>query len=444
MTVTGLLLTALIVGSLSGVYPAMILSSFRPSTSLRANRSTVTRGAVKARNMLVVFQTAVTVCLIVATTVVYAQLTYFRDLDRGFDSDQLLVVQEMSRNGVLEKRESFREEVTKIGGVTGASLSYESPTKFYENNTRVWIPGESEDLSYPLGATNVDVGYLEVLGIPLLAGRFYQKDRALDQMPSTDELGDGDVLQANMVVNARAVEVMGLGTPRQAIGRQLETRYPLDDGGMAKVHLTIIGVIGNTNLHSAKTTVRPEIYRLQSYYHHLLVRYSADSPDVLARIQNTWLNMMPGEPFEYFYVQQALAEEFQSEVNQANIFLGFSLLTMMVGCLGLYGLAAFVTECRRREIGIRKIMGARVWDILSLLFGQFSRLVVVANIIAWPVAYFLMTDWLLQYPFRIGNGWIMAFCVIAGLLASFVVALTVGSQAWGVARANPIHAIRQE
>ena len=139
-----------------------------------------------------------------------------------------------------------------------------------------------------------------------------------------------------------------------------------------------------------------------------------------------------------------MAEEFQSETNQANIFLGFTLMTLVIACLGLYGLAAFVTECRTREIGIRKILGASVSDIINLLFGQFSWLVLSANLIAWPVVYLLMSEWLQQYPFRIENGWIAVFCVIAGLVASVVVAATVGSQAWNVARANPIYALRQE
>jgi putative ABC transport system permease protein len=267
---------------------------------------------------------------------------------------------------------------------------------------------------------------------------------ALDRVPQTDGVVDGGVLQGNIIINAQAAETMGLGTPEQAIGRTLEQRYGLDDDGTATAHLTVIGVIGNANLHSAKKAVRPEVYQLDSSYHHLLVRYTGAGPEVLAAIQDTWSEMAPAAPFEYFYVDQALNEEFQSESNQANIFLSFAFLTMVVGCLGLYGLAAFVTECRRREMGIRKILGAGISDILTLLLSQFSRLVLAANLIAWPVAYLLMSDWLEQYPFRIDTIWIMAFCLVAGLLASVVVALTVSSQAWGVARANPINAIRQE
>jgi putative ABC transport system permease protein len=328
--------------------------------------------------------------------------------------------------------------------VSSVSLSYEAPTKFNENNTRLRIPGESEEQSYPLGSTRVDYEYLDALQIPLLAGRFYQRNKALDRMPPTDGHGDGEVLQGNIVINERAVEAMDMGTPEQALGRVVETRFDLEDGGMGKIHLTIIGVIGNANLHSAKKPVRPEIYELSDSYHNLLVRYTGDAPQVLEQIRAIWMDMMPTSPFEYFYVDQALAGEFKSEVNQANIFLGFAILTMVIGCLGLYGLAAFVTECRRREMGIRKILGASIGDILSLLLGQFSKLVFAANLIAWPVAYLLMSDWLEQYPFRIGTGWIMLFCVIAGFLASFVVAMTVGSQAWGVARANPIEAIRHD
>ncbi len=198
------------------------------------------------------------------------------------------------------------------------------------------------------------------------------------------------------------------------------------------------------NLHSAKRPVRQEIYHFDDASYLLLVRYTGAGEAVLASIQSTWSEMMPGEPFEYFYVDQALAEEFQSETNQANIFLSFALLTMIVGCLGLYGLAAFVTECRRQEIGIRKILGARIRDILTLLFGQFSWLVLIANLIAWPVAYLLMSDWLAQYPFRIDGFWIFVFCFLAGLLSSAVVAITVSSQAWDVARSSPIEAIHHE
>ena len=443
-TLAGMVLATIAIGGLSGIYPALILSSYPPSSTLRANQSTETGGTVKARNVLIVFQTAVTVSLIVATIVVYAQLTYFRLLDRGFEPDQLLVVEEVSRNDVVDKQEAFKKEVQNLPGVSSVSLSYEAPTNFRENNTSLRIPGGSEDESYPLGSTNVDYDYLDALKIPLLAGRFYQRDMARDLLPSTDDLNDGDVLQGNIVINARAVQTMNMGTPEQAIGRVVENLFPMDDGGQGKILLTIIGVIGDASLHSVKKPVRPEVYELESYYHNLLVRYDGEPAQVLDQVRAVWQDMMGATPFEYFYVDQALATEFRSEVNQANIFLGFAILTMVVGCLGLYGLAAFVTECRRREMGIRKILGASIRDILTLLLGQFSKLVLAANLIAWPVIYMLMSNWLEQYPFRIGAGWIVGFCIIAGVLASFVVAATVGSQAWGVARANPIQAIRHE
>ena len=443
-TLAGMVLATIAIGGLSGIYPALILSSYPPSSTLRANQSTETGGTVKARNVLIVFQTAVTVSLIVATIVVYAQLTYFRLLDRGFEPGQLLVIEQVSRNEVADKQAAFKKEVQNLPGVSSVSLSYEAPTNFSENNTRLRMPGGSEDESYPLGSTNVDYDYLDALKIPLLAGRFYQRDMARDLLPSTDDLNDGDVLQGNIVINARAVQTMNMGTPEQAIGRVVENSFSMDDGGQGKILLTIIGVIGDANLHSVKKPVRPEVYELESYYHNLLVRYDGEPAQVLDQVRAVWQDMMGATPFEYFYVDQALATEFKSEVNQANIFLGFAILTMVVGCLGLYGLAAFVTECRRREMGIRKILGASIRDILTLLLGQFSKLVLAANLIAWPVIYMLMSNWLEQYPFRIGAGWIVGFCIIAGVLASFVVAATVGSQAWGVARANPIQAIRHE
>jgi putative ABC transport system permease protein len=434
----------LILSVLSGLYPALILSSYRPATTLRSSRSSEGSNSVTARNVMVVIQTAVSVSLIVATAVVYTQLTFFRSLDRGFDSDNLIVVQGMSRTAIEGQSDAFKDELAKLPAVSSAALSYEAPTRFNENNIRVRIPGESEDTSYPLGTTYVDYEYLDVLKIPLLEGRFYQRDRTLDESPSTDGKNDGDVVQGNIVVNQLAVKTMGLGSPKDAIGREILTNFSVGEDGVVLARLTIVGVIGNSNLHSAKIPARPETYVLAPFYGHALVRFSGSAADALSQVKNLWSDMMGAEPFEYFFVDQALAEEFKSEVNQANIFFGFAILTMSIGCLGLYGLAAFVTERRRKEIGIRKILGASIKDILSLLLSQFTRLVLVANLIAWPIAYLLMTEWLQQYPFRIGNLWIGVFCVAAGIVASLVVAATVGSQAWGVARANPIHAIRQE
>jgi putative ABC transport system permease protein len=444
----GLFLGLIVIGTLSGLYPALVLSSWRPSNCVRANQSTEMRGTTRTRNCLVIFQTAVTVTLIVATIVVYAQLTFFRSLDRGFDSDNLLVVNGMARPVVAGKQDAFREQVATLAGIADVSLSYEAPTYFYENNMRATLPGDSPDKSYPLGETNVDYGYIETLRIPLLAGRFFRRDHSLDRWPSGAEARDGDVLQGNILVNEKAVRALGLGSPQQAIGSQLQTRFRLQEGegkgGVVLARLTIIGVLDNANLHSAKIPVRPEVYELNDYYNHLLIRYSGSAQDALNRVGSVWEKLLPGAPFEYYFVDQALAEEFQSEANQANIFLGFALLTMVVGCLGLYGLAAFVTECRRREIGIRKILGAGVRDILALVLNQFSRLALIAIVIAWPVAYALMSDWLQQYPFRVENGWVAISCVVAGLLASVVVTITVGMQALGVARLNPINAIRSE
>ena len=445
-TVGGTLLMLFVLGGLSGLYPALVLSSYRPVNALKSNRSGDSGNSAMARNVMVVIQTAVSVSLIVATAVVYTQLTFFRNLDRGFESNGLIVVEGMSRTEVTGQSAAFKDELAKLPQVSAAALSYEAPTRYYENNIRIRIPGESEDTSYPLGTTYVDYEYLDVLEIPLIEGRFYQRDRTLDESPTTDGKSDGDVVQGNIVVNEHAVKTMGLGSPAEAIGREILTNFSVgeDEDGTVLARLTIVGVIGNSNLHSAKIPARPETYVLAPNYGHALVRYSGNAADALSQIRSLWSDMMGAEPFEYFFVDQALMEEFRSETNQANIFFAFAILTMSIGCLGLYGLAAFVTERRRKEIGIRKILGASIRDILSLLLSQFTRLVLLANLIAWPVAYLLMTQWLQQYPFRIGNLWIGAFCVAAGIVASLVVAATVGSQAWNVARANPIHAIRQE
>ncbi len=186
LIIVGLFVMLLVVGGLSGFYPALILSSGKPSNNLRASGPGSTPGTVKIRNVLVVFQTAVTVALIVATTVVYAQLTYFRWLDRGFEPEQLLVIQGMGNTNMRDKRDTFRTQVQNLPGIKAAALSYESPTNYYENNTRLWFPGGDEEAttrSVPPGLTRTISKHFN---IPLLAGRFFRTDVALDRTPDID------------------------------------------------------------------------------------------------------------------------------------------------------------------------------------------------------------------------------------------------------------------
>jgi putative ABC transport system permease protein len=435
--------TVLLLGAFSGFYPSIILSAFRPAQVLKANQSAETRGTTTVRSVLVVFQSAVTIALVVATSVVFAQVTYFRTADRGFQADNLLVVNGLGTDETRANNETFKAEVLKLPGVSAATLVLEAPTRFFEQNVRLWVPEHDGETSLLVGTTRVDPDYFNTMQIPLLAGRGYDSNRPLDMQPNTEGAVDGDVFYGNIIINAAAVKVLGLGDPSAAIGEVVRLKSDTDDGAYS-IDLTIIGVAGNALIHSVKVLPRPEIYMQRNDYTSLVVRFSNNPAAVRASVKSVWQAIYSNQLFDHYFVEEALAREYQVEKGQMGLFFVFAVLTIVIGCLGLYGLAAFVTERRTREIGIRKVFGASVRNIINQLMWQFSKPVLVANVIAWPVASYFMIDWLSQYPARLDSVWIGAFCINAGLFALIIALATVGTQAWQVARTNPIHALRYE
>jgi putative ABC transport system permease protein len=263
----------------------------------------------------------------------------------------------------------------------------------------------------------------------------------MDELPNFGNAVAGD--QRSIIMNAAAIETLGLGTPEAALGQIF--RVSMQDGDESvNVNLILIGVVGDAQIHTIKRNPRPEMYMNLPDYFSLAIRVSGDPELLLTDVQRTWETMYPGEIFSHYYVEDALALEYQKEQGQMSLFLSFAVLTIVIGCLGLYGLAVFVAERRSREIGVRKVLGASIGEIISLLIWQFSKPVLVANIFAWPIAAFYMIGWLSQYPNRLESPWLGLFCVAAGLTALTIAWATVGTQAFRVARRNPVHALRYE
>jgi putative ABC transport system permease protein len=210
------------------------------------------------------------------------------------------------------------------------------------------------------------------------------------------------------------------------------------------VDLTVIGVVANSNLHSLKKEPRPEIYQVTPNNLHMVIRYQGNVKLLLNEIEDTWRRLAPEAPFQYFDVEQALASDLKNETNQLNLFATFSVLAILIGCMGLYGLAALVAEQRYREIGIRKVMGASVLRIVNLLLWQFSKPVLASNLIAWPVSFYLMQNWLNHFPDRIDSTWLIVICLATGSVAVLISWATVSSHALRVAYASPIHALKHQ
>lgn len=430
-----------VVGFVGGVYPAVALSGFLPARVLKANKSAETSGSVALRNALVVLQFTISIGLIVSTAVVYGQMVYGNTMDPGFRKDNMLVLRNVGRHGIITQQETLKDEILRMDGVRGASLSAGRPSDGNESNNSLEIPGDPDAGSILIGRQAGDHDFFDTYDIPFIAGRGYERDRATDGVPDADDAKEGDILQGSVVINERAVRRLGFETPQKAVGKVV--RMGVGDG--VNADLEVIGVIPDINFQSLKEIIRPEMYLLDdSWYGNLTISFSGDPQRLLDQIETVWNQMAPTVPFAYEFVDQALAEEFEGEQALATMLGAFSLLAIAVACLGLYGLASFTAERRTKEIGIRKVMGASVIDIVRLLIWQFSKPVLVANLIAWPLAAYGMMMWLESFPYRLDTWYLAPLCLIAGSIALAIAWATVGGNAAKVARSNPIKALRYE
>jgi putative ABC transport system permease protein len=434
----------LLVGGAAGLYPAAVISAFRPAKNLNSGGALKLTGSVSVRSLLVLFQTAVTISLLIATVVVFAQLSFIRSMDRGFDEEQLVVLNGIGRDGAYDKRETLKTEIRKLAQVENAAFTSDPPSRPNGNNTQVKALGSDLGEFVPIGVQDIDADLIPTYRMTLLAGRNFSTDRPLDQIPATGSAAQGSTLNGNIIINLAAVKLFGFDTPEQALGRSLRLDPEMQFNPLVNVDLTVIGVVANSNLHSVKTEPRPEIYQVTPNNLHMVIRYQGEEKPLLEDLENTWRNLAPEAPFQYFLVEQALASDLHNERSQLNLFAAFSVLAVLIGCMGLYGLAALVAQQRTREIGLRKVLGAGVWQIMSLLLWQFSKPVLASNLIAWPVSFYLMQNWLNSFPERIDSTWLIGICMATGLIAVLISWATVSGHALRVACTNPVHALKYQ
>ena len=239
-----------------------------------------------------------------------------------------------------------------------------------------------------------------------------------------------------------AAKRLGYNTPQSAIGQEFRGALTIPEVGL--IPCTVVGVVADTRFRSIREPMQPTVYVMQNGgFEQVAVRFAGVSPaDIRGRIETIWHQLVPLVPFRADFADDLVREQYEVETARGQLFAGFSLLTVIIGCLGLFGLATFTAERRTKEIGIRKVLGARTRDIVRLLVWQFSRPVIVANIIAWPIAWWLMRDWLNTFDDRIPLG--VGPFILAGAIALGIAIATVIGHAVKVARANPIHALRYE
>ncbi|MEE3623410.1 ABC transporter permease [Nitrospirillum sp. BR 11752] len=424
----------LVVGLVGGLYPAYDLSRPRPTDLLRASRAS---GGGRLRAALVMLQFTVAVVLGIATVVIGQQTRYASTQNLGFRAEGAVVLRGLDRPAGLAGIDALRDALRRIPGVAavGAAANVPSDRSEWTNNYRLpEAPAGAPDLL--IRTEPVDADYLQALGVPLRAGRLFDPARPGDITSHAALRAGGGGVTIPVVLSGTAVRRLGLATAEQAVGRTV-----MYGGGTA---LTIIGVVDDVQFGSAHSGFEPTIYlAMHDDRSVLLVRLSPTADGAtLAAIDDTWRRLFPDLPLTREFLDDHIRQVYADEARQGDLLALFSGLAILIACLGLFGLAAFMAERRTKEIGLRKVLGAGVTDIVRLLVWQFSKPVLVANLVAWPVAWVLMGRWLGGFVYRIQmDPLVFALASLGALLIAWV---TVAGHAARVAVAKPVRALRYE
>ncbi|MCP5380834.1 MAG: ABC transporter permease [Kordiimonadaceae bacterium] len=436
----------LFVGILGGVYPAYILSSFHPSQHLRSNKSVDNDRTIGLRTTLVILQFTISIALFVSTAAIYSQFYYIQNWDFGYNNKNLLSIWGGTNKLFNERKNILIDRLKKLPQVANVTTTSNfSPG--YADPSADPLRTENMDSSNPIMINERSVGYdfFKTYEIPVIAGRTFAEGRN-DERDKTEKVLNGTAYTASVILNYSAMQKLGFSSPKESIDKKIYVNYGKhEDGSKIEGPFKIIGVIPDIHLQSLKEKTPAEYYRIDTKFaFYITMRYRGSSTELLSKVRQIWKEEIPSAAFNPIFSEETMARNYPQEQNQMIMFAAFSGLAIFIACLGLFGLASFTAERRTKEIGIRKVFGAEVWQIVKLLVWQFSKPVLIANIIAWPIAYLAMSRWLESFVYRIDDMVIIALCLVAGLTALLIAWATVAGNSYAVARQNPIKALRYE
>ncbi|WP_336517089.1 ABC transporter permease [Pollutibacter soli] len=408
----------------SGLYPALVLSGFRPIEVLKGKLASTSQGAI-LRKSLVVFQFAASLFLLIGTVIVYQQIQFMRKQHLGQNIDQTLVIRPGTvgiDSTFVQRTDAFRNDLLKapfISSVTKSTTVPGQPVSW--NAGAIKLVGADETTQKQYRVIGVDYDYLTSYKIKLIAGRGFDRSFGSDEK--------------SVVYNMKGFEQLGLAKPEDAIGKKIDfwgNQY------------TIIGITENFHQQSLRETYEPLIFRLTEGYNGFMsIKTSGQhAAETIELARENWKTHFPGNTFEYFFLDDHFGEQYNADRRFGNVFTIFTTLAILVACLGLFGLASFTTLQRTKEIGIRKVLGASVATILRLLYREFAFLLMIAFIVAAPIAWFAGSSWLQGYAFRTNMHWTYFLLPLLSIIA--IAFLTVSFQSIKAALANPVKSLRTE
>ncbi len=411
----------MIVGLLAGSYPAFYLSGFRPIATLKGNLRQGLKGS-GIRSVLVIIQFAMSITMIIATTVVFQQLSFIQNKKLGYSKDHVIIVHDL---WILPNHDLFKEKALQHLNIFSGTL-----TRYLPSNTTgtslSWFPENNPNEVYEFWQYYIDHDYLKTLEIDLAMGRDFSREFASDS--------------SAILVNETALKYLGWEDP---IGRTISAHVGINDSLFSEPY-KIIGVVKDFHFSSLREKIEPLTLRMKNNFPNYM-SFKVSSEDIagtLDFLKAEWELLVPGQPFQYTFLDEEFDRYYRTDQKMSEIFMIFAWLAIFIACLGLYGLTAFTGEQRTREIGVRKVLGASIWSIIILLSKEFLKLVFIGFLVATPIAYYFMNNWLKGFENRIEiSSYVF---LLAGALALLVAWVTTSFQSWNAARINPAQSLSSE